>query len=101
MQWVGPEGNPPKERTHWQARSASAFRPRGENRPTPRMNEQDRKRTLVSGFVKNGIHRVVNVLAEDLEGNAKSPRRQEVSTRAPGPSPAILSCHGYHGSITD
>ena len=28
-------------------------------------------------FVKNGIHRVVNGLAEDLEWNAKSPRRKD------------------------
>ena len=42
-------------------------------------------------FVKNGIHRVVNGLAEDLEWNTKSPRRRDAkeADSKPRSSPAI------------
>ena len=81
MRWAGPEGTPPKERTHWQARGASAFRPRGENRPTPRgtsRSENELWRAVCQQRNSSGGQRFGRGSGRERQV-AKPQRRQEVS----------------------
>src|SRR5213594_2836524 len=83
MPRAGPEGSPPKEWTHWQNLWwPRRFRPRGENRPTPRRNEPDRSEwslTLASGLSKTefiGLSTVWQREGTRSRQGAKTPGKQ-------------------------